>query len=343
MSFPTQRRARLIPAVVAASLAIAGCTGLPPARPIDTTTLYERSTPLLRVKVDDTVVLDRRAPDPPMAVRVVYPDGRGPWPLIVFSHGMFSSNRNYMPILEYWAARGYVIVAPNHLDANGGFAPRRNEDVEQLAASRALDLTLAMDALPAIADAIPGLAHGILPPPYAGAGHSMGTYITMLAAGLRTRNPTNGIVTAHADRRIGMIVMSSDPGKMALMPDQLWRAADVPTFMATGSADYGSSGKGRRATDYTAEVLREPGDSGAAVERGHHFRVDVEGADHYYGGLVHRDPGGLQPDYDALAIYNALSTAFLDAYERQDTAAREYLRRIDLAFITGNRATLSRE
>ena len=123
------RLAGVLCAPIVLCVACAGCTG-PAVRPADLSKLYDRSAPLLAVNVDDSVVLAKRESGPAIAVRVVYPTGPGPWPLIVFSHGMFSSNRAYMPILEYWVARGFVVVAPNHIDANGGFAPKRNEDVE---------------------------------------------------------------------------------------------------------------------------------------------------------------------------------------------------------------------
>ena len=271
-----------------------------------------------------------------MDVRVIYPGGEGPWPLIVFSHGMFSSNDMYMPILEHWASHGYLVVAPNHLDAKGGFQPRQNEDVERLATSRASDLTLLMDSLAVIEHAVPALAGRILPPPYAGAGHSMGTYIAMLEAGLQTRNPVSGTVTSHPDHRIGFVVMSSDPGKMALMPDDLWRGVTVPTFMTTGTNDFGVAGKGRRASDYTMDRL-----TGQGTSAGIHYRVLIEGGDHYYGGLVHRAPKDVTPDPEALGIFTSLSTAFLDAYLRKDNAAMQYLRAVDLEAVTNGRATLT--
>jgi hypothetical protein len=288
---------------------------------------------------DDSITLPRAAAgEAPMAVRVVYPKGEGPWPLIVFSHGMFSSNDMYMRILDHWASHGYVIVAPNHIDAKGGFQPRQNEDVEILARSRASDLTLLMDSLPAVERAVPALTGRILPPPYAGAGHSMGTYIAMLEAGLQTRNPVSGAVTTHPDTRIGFVVMSSDPGKMALMPEDLWLGVTVPTFMTTGTKDFGVAGKGRRATDYTMDRL-----TGQDTPAGIHYRVLIQDGDHYYGGLVHRAPPDVTPDPQALGIYTSLSTAFLDGYLRKDKAALRYLRSVDLNAVTNGRAALTIE
>jgi hypothetical protein len=195
-----------------------------------------------------------------------------------------------------------------------------------------------MDSLPAIGKSVPAIAGRLLPPPYVAAGHSMGTYIAMLEAGLQTRNPTTGDVLARPDPRIGYVVMSSDPGKMALMPDDLWLGITVPTFMTTGTRDYGVSGKGRRPTDYTME--RITGKGGPTGER---YRVLIQDGDHYYGGLVHRAPPDVRPDPEALGIYTALSTAFLDAYVKKDPRAAEYLRRVDVGAVTGARAAMTVE
>lgn len=309
---------------------------------IDPTALYRPGPGPFPVRVDDSVSLPLRADGSPVPVRVVYPEGAQTAPVVIFSHGMFASNQRYMPMLEHWASHGYVVVAPNHLDANNGFQPRKDDDVEVLASSRATDLSRLMDALPTVEERIPALKGRLAPPPYAAAGHSMGTYTAMLEAGLALRNPQSGAVTRHAEDRIAAVLMSSDPGNMAVMPSTMWRGINVPTFMTTGSKDYGTAGKGRRPSPYTAEVLTgAAGNAGApGVER---YRVLLEGGDHYYGGLVHRDPGGLQPDHEGLAIYESLSTAFLDAYIRKDEAAHRYLRSVDLPAITKGRATLERE
>ncbi|MEO7387269.1 MAG: hypothetical protein ABIX37_10070, partial [Gammaproteobacteria bacterium] len=128
--------------------------------------------------------------------------------------------------------------------------------------------------------------------------------------------------------------------KMALMPGDVWQGVDVPTFMVTGTDDYGVAGKGRKATDYTTEVL-----SGAAAPEPKQgvprYRLLLAGGDHYFGGLIHRDPGGLKPDVEGLALFADLSTAFMDAYVRADPAALDYLRNADVAGLSHRRATLT--
>lgn len=38
-------------------------------------------------------------------------------PVVVFAHGVGASLEGYGPLAEYWAARGFVVVRPTHLDA----------------------------------------------------------------------------------------------------------------------------------------------------------------------------------------------------------------------------------
>lgn len=325
------------------SLLLAGCAS---TIPVDA--LYKPGPGPHPVRVDDSVTLALGPEGRRAAVRVAYPEARpgaeGPWPVVIFSHGMFASNQRYMPMLERWASHGYVVVAPNHPDANGGFRVRRDEDVEGLVVTRADELTAVMDALPEVARRIPGLDGRLRPPPYGAAGHSVGTYTAMLQAGLAMRNPRSGVVTRHREDRIGAVVMSSDPGKMALMPEDLWRGIDVPTFMITGDEDYGTAGKGNRPAPYTAEVLTGAAapDAGPASGSVHRYRVLVQGLDHYFGGLVHRDPGDVKPDSEGLELFESLSTAFLDAYLKGDARARRYLQTVDLPALTNGRASLDR-
>jgi predicted dienelactone hydrolase len=38
-------------------------------------------------------------------------------PIILFSHGYGSSMDGYAPLTDYWAAHGFVVIQPTHLDA----------------------------------------------------------------------------------------------------------------------------------------------------------------------------------------------------------------------------------
>jgi dienelactone hydrolase len=48
-----------------------------------------------------------------LAVFIVHPVGRGPFPLVVFNHGYGSVAEIYRPFLERLARQGYVVAGPN--------------------------------------------------------------------------------------------------------------------------------------------------------------------------------------------------------------------------------------
>ncbi len=281
------------------------------------------------------IKLERRNADPPLSLRVVYPQGQGPWPLIVYSHGTFAGNAKYDRIVKHWTSHGFVVALPQHIDADRGVPVRSYADMEDVIRSRARDMSLVLDALPQVAAAIPDLAGEIAPPPYVAAGHSVGTYVALLAVGLETRNPETGDTMAHHDKRYGYVLMSSDPGNMALMPTDLWLGVSIPRFVVRGSEDFGEMGKGRSNSSYETEVASS--DAGVPGSR---YLLEIAGADHYFGGLVHKEPKSAVADHEGLEIFNTLSTAFLSAYMRDDAQAMEALRNPNLKELGYDRAIL---
>jgi hypothetical protein len=65
----------------------------------------------------------------------------------------------------------------------------------------------------------------------------------------------------------------------------------------------------------------------------------LDKGDHYFGGLVQKGVDA-EPDYEGLAIFNATSTAFLDAYIKGNRGARSYLKSVDMLQVTNQRASL---
>ena len=52
-----------------------------------------------------------------LRVRVSAPDTGNELPIIVFSHGSGSSLEGYGPLADFWAAHGFVVIQPTHLDS----------------------------------------------------------------------------------------------------------------------------------------------------------------------------------------------------------------------------------
>src|SRR5689334_23028070 len=46
-----------------------------------------------------------------------FPKTGGLFPVIVFSHGATGTGKAYENLLEFWAGRGYVVLAPTHEDS----------------------------------------------------------------------------------------------------------------------------------------------------------------------------------------------------------------------------------
>ncbi len=301
--------------------------------------LYKADKGPFEVGGVETVTLATDDPERAMEIRVAYPVGDGSYPLIVVSHGTFSSKDMYAPVIDHWASHGYIVMLPNHVDSNFGRMPKSEGDMSDMIMIRAADLSHILNSLDEIEGQAADIAGKIDREHMIAAGHSVGSYVAMLNNGLQIRNPENGRLMAHDEDRFTGVVMMSDPGKMALMPDWVWTHIDKPTFLTTGTDDFGTMGDGNAPAPYQNEILTT-GDGAAENSK---FIVVLDKGDHYFGGLIHREKKDLEPDHQGLAIFNSLSLAFMDAYTKNDEAAREYLMTTDLPAITNARATLDVE
>ena len=301
--------------------------------------IYGGLQPPLNIVEDNSVVLT--APDADQAdgrslpLSIVFPQQGGPYPLIVLSHGTFSSPERYQLISRHWAGQGYVVMVPQHKDANYAVRPTSYETMQAVTMSRVADMSQILDELQRIEQRLPALAGKIDHAHYIAAGHSIGTQVAMLVTGMQYRTGFDATAVAADENRYQALVLVSDPGKMRLMPLNLWLGSTVPTYMATGTDDYGLMGSRGPATEAQSELLT----SDATVDR---YMLLVENSDHYFGGLIQKDVEA-EPDHQGLALFNATSTAFLDAYIKESPAAKNWLQQVDLPQLTDQRAQLIRE
>jgi predicted dienelactone hydrolase len=107
----------------------------------------------------------------------------GPYPVVLFSHGSGSHKEGHTYLLEYLAARGYVVAAVDHT-GNVGLAQSFPADL-QMTITRALDVHVLLDLLLARFAAADGPLAGLGDPDRVGVmGHSWGGHTTMSVAGL---------------------------------------------------------------------------------------------------------------------------------------------------------------
>lgn len=298
------------------------------------------------VRVRPDLVLEDATRDKHLPVRVTWPDGEGPFPLIVWSHGYLGSKDAYEPLVQHWASHGYVVIQGTHSDSlallprrerwaklrepftftgEGGLSDWRN---------RPLDIVLILDSLDWIEAQISELAGAIDREHVGVGGHSFGAFTAQLIGGVRTTEPGGDGFESHADERADAVVLISPQGRDTLLRDGAWDTLTRPAMVVTGTHDEGRNGE-------DGTWRREPYELAPAGDK---VLVWIEGAHHSMGGITGhngytRVSGGLHPEQvDWIRI---ATTAFWDAQLRGDAGARAYLDGDELERLSGDVVELS--
>jgi predicted dienelactone hydrolase/AcrR family transcriptional regulator len=145
-----------------------------------------------------------------LQVRVSAPATGYGLPVVLFSHDLESSMDDYAPLVNFWAARGFVVIQPAHLDSLAA-APDVLDD-RLIWSSRTDDLTRVLDQLGAIEASVPGLAGRIDPGRIAVAGHSWGALTASTLGGARAVDVDGTPGENLADPRVRAAVLLCLPG-----------------------------------------------------------------------------------------------------------------------------------
>jgi predicted dienelactone hydrolase len=174
----------------------------------------------------------------PLQVRVSAPASGTDLPVILLSHGHGGSNNlsslnGYAPLVNLWAAAGFVVVQPTHLSSRTLSARLADTPGAPFFwRSRAEDMSHILDRLDEIEAAVPQLAGRVDHDKIAVAGHSLGGHTAALLLGARTTDPGTGEeVNAH-EPRIKAGVLLAAPGRGGDVLNG-WMAEHVPFFDAT--------------------------------------------------------------------------------------------------------------
>ena len=164
-----------------------------------------------------------------LQVRISAPVTGSDLPIILLSHGLGFSNHlsslnGYAPLANVWAAHGFTVIQPTHLDSktlshNRAVNPG-GPDTPQHWRTRAEDMKRILDQLDVIEAAVPQLAGRLDPERVGVAGHSMGGHTASLLLGTRLTDPHDETVVNLADHRIkaGVLLASTGRGGDALTP-----------------------------------------------------------------------------------------------------------------------------
>ena len=167
----------------------------------------DATTPIISVR-PVTLAAASRGQD--LRVRVSAPTTGRDLPVVVFSHGMTLTMDNYAPLADFWAARGFVVIQPTHLDSLG-LAPDHPR-TPLTWRIRTDDLTCVIDQLSVIEAAVPGLAGRVDHGRIAAAGHSWGAQTASTLAGARVAGADGTPGESMADPRVRAAVLLCLPG-----------------------------------------------------------------------------------------------------------------------------------
>jgi dienelactone hydrolase len=268
-------------------------------------------------------------------LRVAYPQGPGPHPVVVFSHGALCYAQHYAVITDVWAAHGYVVILPDHLDSpNNPTPPKPDRDL--LLRQRIADLAAALDGIEDIA-ARAGVPGGVATDRVAIAGHSFGGMQAMIQAGLPVLDADGQPVGYRHPRVKAAVIMSGVGSLPGITTDEGYAGLTLPLIATGGTLDIGDVGgpvKFPWEWRLSGYDLAPPGDK---------YRVALQNGDHYLGGLLCLPNRGGAPDPEGARLDAMLTLAFLDAYLRDDATALRYLQTADIAALSGGRVRFERK
>ncbi len=170
-----------------------------------------------------------------LQVRVTAPRSGRELPIIVFSHGFGFSMDAYGPLVDFWAAHGFVVIQPTHLDSvTLGLAPD-DPRTPHIWRFRIEDLARVLDELDRIEASVPDLRGRLERDRIAAAGHSYGATTASALLGARILDPEGRAGEDMSDPRVaaGVLLALAGTGGENLTPF----AAEMFSFMNPSFAD----------------------------------------------------------------------------------------------------------
>jgi predicted dienelactone hydrolase len=276
-------------------------------------------------------------------VKIYYPaKGAGPFPLIIFSHGLGGSREGYQYLGRYWASHGYVSVHLQHLGSdksvwenswNKLWSLRQAAGKLENALNRPQDVTFALDQLE-ILNKSEGPFQGRLDLTRVGvAGHSFGAYTTLAVAGQVLGRPGWREISL-ADPRVKAAIPMSAPVPRKRNLAQAYGKITIPCLHMTGTQDDSPIGETR------APERRLPFDHMNGSDQ---YLVTFRDGDHMIFSDHQRLFGRGSGDAHAHELICLATTAFWDAYLKGDGAALGWITGSGLAQALGGDATLEKK
>ncbi len=293
----------------------------------------------LAIKTIKTFILHDSRRNKDLPLRITFPAGNGNYPVIIWSHGALGSKDGYQPLITFWASHGYVCIQPTHEDSRkllGWRAFFNRKKIWQKWSTRPPDISLIIDSLSAISNRVAGLRGKMNLSRIGVGGHSFGAHTAQLIGGVEIVNPSNHRKFNFTDPRPAAILLISPSGTGPSLKPASFHGLTRPTMIITGTEDKSPlNGKGYR---WRIGVYRY-------APRGDKFLAVIQNAYHGFGGIAGpiRFPGSGPTNPRQVADVRALSTAFWNAYLKQDSTAAKFLTPKNIADFTAGEVRLQRK
>ncbi|MEU6537053.1 chlorophyllase [Streptomyces sp. NPDC047000] len=256
--------------------------------------------------------------------RVSTPAAGGALPVIVFSHGFGCSMDDYAPLADHWAAQGFVVVQPTHLDSRTLALPPEDPRTPRIWRHRIDDLRRALDGLEVLEAAVPGLAGRVDHDRIAVGGHSWGAQSASALLGARVLDAGGVPGEDMSDARVkaGVLLaltgLGDDLTPFARENFPFMRPSfdtmTTPALIVAG--DHDQSLLSTRGPDwFTDPYFLSPGSKSL---------LTLFGAEHSLGGITGYGAAATTDENPArVALLQRLTTAYLrGALDPGDTGAR---------------------
>jgi len=257
-------------------------------------------------------------------VLIYLPAQESPAPVVLFSHGLGGSRHGSSYLGQHWAARGYLAVFVQHPGSDASVwrdkpVRERREALQQAASLRNFllrirDISVVLDQLEVWNAAGGHPLRGRADLSRIGmSGHSFGAVTTQAVSGQRTRRGKAPFTDPRIRAAIAFSPSSPHRGGDAR---QAFGKVSIPWMLMTGTKDVAPIG----GADLKSRLAVFP-----ALPPGGKYELVLSGAEHsaFTDRALPGDTEKRNPNHHRAIL--ALSTAFWDAWLREDAAARAWL------------------
>ena len=232
------------------------------------------------------VVLSAPGRSEDLQIRVSAPVTGNELPIIVFAHGYGSSLDGYAPLVNFWAAHGFVVIQPTFLDSRTLGLSADDPRTPLIWRFRVEDMKRILDQLDFIEDSVHNLKGRLDRNRIAAVGHSFGSQTTGMLLGARIIGIDGSLGEDMSDPRIkaGVLLTPAGRGGEDLSPfaaehypfmNPGYAEMTTPTLVIAGDQDI--SPLTIRGWDWFTDAY--------TLSPGANFLVTLFGGEHLLGGI----------------------------------------------------------